>query len=147
MEGCEVVFHTASPFVIDVKDPQKDLIDPAVKGTENVLETANNTPSVKKVVVTSSCAAIYTDAIDSVNAPNGILTEEIWNTTASVAYQPYSYSKLLAEQRAWEIQKGQNEWDLVTINPSLVMGPPLNPHAVTSESFNIVKQLGASSSI
>ncbi|MDG2245593.1 MAG: NAD-dependent epimerase/dehydratase family protein, partial [Flavobacteriales bacterium] len=67
MEGCEVVFHTASPFVIDVKDPQKDLIDPAVKGTENVLETANNTPSVKKVVVTSSCAAIYTDAIDSVN--------------------------------------------------------------------------------
>ena len=142
MEGCEVVFHTASPFVVDVKDAQKDLIDPAVKGTENVLETANNTPSVKKVVVTSSCAAIYTDAIDSVNAPNGILTEEIWNTTASVAYQPYSYSKLLAEQRAWEIQKGQDEWDLVTINPSLVMGPPLNPHAVTSESFNIVKQLG-----
>src|SRR5690606_28711443 len=36
----------------------------------------------------------------------------------------------------------QNQWDLVTINPSLVMGPPLNTNATTSESFNILKQLG-----
>lgn len=142
MEGCEVIFHTASPFVVDVKDPQKDLMDPAVKGTENVLQSANQTPSVKKVVVTSSCAAIYTDAIDCAKAPNGTLTEEIWNTTASLDYQPYSYSKLLAEQRAWEIQKSQSNWDLVTINPPLILGPPLNPHAVTSESFNILRQLG-----
>ena len=32
MEGCEIVFHTASPFINKVKDPQKDLIDPALKG-------------------------------------------------------------------------------------------------------------------
>ena len=29
MEGCRVVFHTASPFALDVKDPQAELIDPA----------------------------------------------------------------------------------------------------------------------
>jgi nucleoside-diphosphate-sugar epimerase len=40
------------------------------------------------------------------------------------------------------MNKGQKQWDLVTINPSLVMGPPLNPHATTSESFTILKQLG-----
>jgi nucleoside-diphosphate-sugar epimerase len=142
MKGCELVFHTASPFTAVVKDPQKDLIDPAVKGTENVLESANKTPSVKRVVVTSSCAAIYTDAIDCQKAPNATLTEEIWNTTASIEYQPYSYSKTLAEKKAWEMNKGQKQWDLVTINPSLVMGPPLNPHATTSESFTILKQLG-----
>ena len=142
MKDCELVFHTASPFTTNVEDPQKNLIDPAVKGTENVLETTGNTPSVKRVVVTSSCAAIYTDAIDTVNAPNGVLTEEVWNTTSSLDYQPYSYSKTLAEKKAWEMAEAQEQWDLVTVNPSLVMGPPLNPRVTTSESFNILMQLG-----
>ncbi|WP_338792581.1 NAD-dependent epimerase/dehydratase family protein [Bernardetia sp. MNP-M8] len=142
MKGCELVYHTASPFTTNVKDPQKELIEPAVKGTENVLTTASQTPSVKRVVDTSSCAAIYTDAIDTVNAPKGILTEEVWNKTASLDYQPYSYSKTLAEKKAWEIADAQNQWDLVTINMSMVMGPPLNPKATTSESFNMLKQMG-----
>ncbi len=142
MNDCELVFHTASPFITSVKDPQKDLIDPAVLGTQNVLESANKTPSVKRVVLTSSCAAIYTDAIDCLNAPNGCLTEEVWNTTSSLNYQPYSYSKTLAEKKAWEIAKKQSEWDLVTINPSFVMGPMLNAKGTTSESFNILKQIG-----
>jgi nucleoside-diphosphate-sugar epimerase len=142
MQGCGVVFHTASPFTLNIKDPQKDLIDPAVKGTENVLNTANEIDSVERVVLTSSCAAIYTDAIDTVNAPGGVITEEIWNSTASLDHQPYSYSKYLAEKRAWEIAESQSRWKLVTINPSFVMGPPLNPNATTSESFNILKQFG-----
>lgn len=142
MTGCELVYHTASPFTLDVNDPQRDLIDPAVKGTENVLETANQTPTVKRVVVTSSCAAIYTDAIDTHSAPGGKITEEVWNTTSSLEYQPYSYSKTLAEKRAWEIQKAQKQWDLVTINPAMVLGPFLNAKVNTSESMAILKQLG-----
>ncbi len=141
MEGCELVYHTASPFSSSVKDPMAELIKPAVDGTENVLNTAKEVSAVKRVVVTSSCAAIYTDAIDSVNAPGGKLTEEIWNTTASLEYQPYSYSKTLAEQKAWEIAESQSQWDLVTINMCLVMGPPLNPKA-SCESMNILKMLG-----
>ena len=142
MEGCELVYHTASPFTTDVKDPQKELIDPAVNGTENVLNSAKEVSTVKRVIVTSSCAAIYTDAIDSVNAPGGKLTEEIWNSTASLEYQPYSYSKTLAEKKAWEIQASQSAWDLVTINMCLVLGPDLNPHRTTTESMNILKMLG-----
>lgn len=142
MEGCELVYHTASPFTLDVKDPQRDLIDPAVKGTANVLQQATATSSVKRVVVTSSCAAIYTDAIDCQQGPDGALTEEMWNTTASIDYQPYSLSKTLAEKKAWELQGEQDRWDLVTINPSLVMGPALNAGAVTSESYNLLKQMG-----
>ena len=142
MEGCELVYHTASPFTTDVKDPQKELIDPAVNGTENVLNSAKEVSTVKRVIVTSSCAAIYTDAIDSVNAPGGKLTEEIWNSTASLDYQPYSYSKTLAEKKAWEIQASQSAWDLVTVNMCLVLGPDLNPHRTTTESMNILKMLG-----
>ena len=142
MEGCELVFHTASPFILSVKDPQKDLVDPAVLGTRNVLEQANKTPSVKRVVVTSSCAAIFTDAADLKNTPNGIFTEEVWNQSASLDYQPYSYSKTLAEKEAWKIFESQSRWDLVVVNPSMVLGPALNPQSVTSESFNLLIQLG-----
>lgn len=141
MKGCVLVFHTASPFINKVKDPQRDLVDPALIGTKNVLESVNKTDSVKRVVLTSSSAAIIGDAMDCQNFPNGLATEAFWNTTSTVHHQAYNYSKVLAERAAWEINNQQNRWDLVVINPSLVIGPGLNPFA-TSESFNIVRQIG-----
>jgi nucleoside-diphosphate-sugar epimerase len=141
MTGCELVFHTASPFTSKIKDPQKDLVDPALKGTRNVLGSVNRTGSVKRVVLTSSCAAIIGDAKDCLGYPNGIATETQWNITSTVEHQPYSYSKTVAEQAAWEMNKAQDRWDLVVINPSLVIGPGINPDA-TSESFSLVRQLG-----
>ena len=56
--GADYVLHTASPFQNTVSDPQKDLVDPALKGTLNVLHAAAKSGTVKRVVVTSSCAAI-----------------------------------------------------------------------------------------
>lgn len=141
IQGCEVVFHTASPFALDVKDPQKDLIDPARLGTRNVLQEAKRTPTVRRVVVTSSCAAIYGDNDDLNRTPNGIFTEEIWNTSSSLEHQPYSYSKTVAEKEAWKIAESQDQWDLVTVNPTFVIGPGINPFG-TSESFHMIKQMG-----
>lgn len=140
MQGCELVFHTASPFTRNIKDPQKDLVDPAKKGTRNVLESADRTESVKRVVVTSSCAAIYGDGKDVLSMPNQELTEDVWNTTSSLDHQPYSFSKTEAEKEAWKIAKAQDRWQLVTINPSFVLGPGINPYG-TSESFAIMKQI------
>jgi dihydroflavonol-4-reductase len=140
MAGCTIVFHTASPFATQVADPQRDLVEPALEGTRNVLSTVNDTASVARVVLTSSCAAIYADATDAEAAPGGRLTEEMWNTTASLDYQPYSYSKTVAEREAWRIAEAQDGWRLVVVNPSLVVGPAVNPRP-TSESFKIVKQM------
>lgn len=142
MKGCELVFHTASPFILEVKDPQKELVDPAKLGTRNVLEEANRCQSVKRVVLTSSVAAIYGDNIDLEKTPDGIFTEEIWNSTSSLEHMAYSYSKTLAEKEAWKIGKEQSRWDLVVINPSLVMGPAVNPTGVSSESFRLIRQFG-----
>ena len=47
----------------------------------------------------------------------------------------------MAEKEAWRMQDQQQRWDLVVINPSLVMGPGISPE-ITSESFKIIKQLG-----
>lgn len=141
MEGCELIYHTASPFTLDVKDPQKELIDPAKLGTRNVLETASQIATVKRVVLTSSCAAIYGDNIDLQSLPNEAVNEDVWNTSSSLTHNPYSYSKTLAEKEAWDICQAQSQWDMIVINPSLVIGPGINPFA-TSESFNIIKQMG-----
>jgi dihydroflavonol-4-reductase len=141
MEGCELVFHTASPFTLTVNNPQKDLVDPALSGTNNVLASVNRTPSVKRVVLTSSCAAIIGDSVDCLSYPNGMATEQEWNRTSTLDHQSYSYSKTVAEQVAWEICNKQSSWDLVVINPSLVIGPGINPRS-TSESFKLIRQLG-----
>ena len=141
MQDCSVVFHTASPFKLGVHDPQKQLVEPALLGTRNILLQANKTNSVKRVVVTSSCAAIYGDNADMQETKGGRFTEDNWNESSSLEHQPYSYSKTLAEREAWKIASDQDRWDLVTINPSFVLGPAINPFA-SSESFTIFKQFG-----
>lgn len=141
MKGCELVIHTASPFITTTKDPQKDLVDPALKGTTNVMQSVKETESVKRVVLTSSCVAMYGDAKDTLDYPDQMMREDIWNTTSSLTQSPYNYSKTVAEKKAWNMTEGQDRFDLVVINPSFVLGPGINPNG-TSESFSVMKQLG-----
>ncbi len=141
MSGCELVIHTASPFVIaGLKDAQKELIEPALEGTRNVINSVNNTVSVKRVVLTSSVAAIYGDAVDLAKTEKGIFTEDHWNFSSSVDHQPYSYSKTLAEKLAHSMADEQSRWDLVVINPGFIMGPSLSKRT-DSTSIEIMIQL------
>ena len=116
-------------------------VEPAQRGTRNVLEEANAQPSVRRVVVTSSCAAIYGDNADLEGTPGGVFTEEVWNTSSSLDHQPYAFSKTLAEREAWAIAEAQDRWDLVVVNPAFVLGPGVRADA-TSESFSLMRQLG-----
>lgn len=141
MAGCSTVFHIASPYQLEVDDVQRDLIEPAVNGTRNVLEEVNRTQTVERVVVTSSCAAIFGDAVDLRETPDGVFTEEVWNTSSSPTHQPYSYSKTMAEKEAWKLHDAQDRWRLVVMNPPGIFGPGVRVHA-GAESFNIMKQLG-----
>ena len=140
MAGCGTVFHTASPFTTNIKDPQRDMVDPALKGTENVLNSVAQTGSVKRVVLTSSCVAIYGDALDIAAYPGGVMTEAQWNHSSTLNHQTYSYSKTVAEKRAWEMAKSQDQYKLVVINPGFILGPGTmdNP---TSESFSLIRQM------
>ncbi len=142
MAGCDVVFHTASPLLVrGVTDPVSELIEPATAGTRHVLGAANRTPSVKRIVLTSSVAAIYGDAADLAATEDGRFTEEYWNETSSERHQPYAYSKTRAERLAWELAKEQDRWDLVAVNPGLVFGPALSPHT-NSESVRMMRDFG-----
>ncbi len=141
MEDCTVVIHTASPFFITkIKDPQKDLILPALEGTRNVLTLAGEYPAIRRIVVTSSVAAIYSDAADIYRAKKNRFDESQWNTVSDEKHNPYQYSKVLAEREAWKIAEAQAQWKLAVINPGFVLGPSLSKR-VDSTSIDTMRSL------
>ncbi len=142
MHGCELVIHTASPFLVTkINNPEEELIRPALDGTRNVLESAKKSPTVKRVVLTSSVVAMYGDNKDIALTPSGTFTEKEWNITSNHKYQPYPYSKMIAEKEAWNIVKEQEQWDLLTINPGWILGPSVSKRK-DSMSINTMIQLG-----
>ena len=129
--GCTTVFHTASPYVVDVEDPQRDLVDPAVQGTLNVLGACRRAPGVARLVLTSSMAAV-TDEPDS----DHVLTEADWNTKSTLDRNPYYLSKTLAERAAWDFMARERpRFDLVVVNPFVIMGPSLSRAVNTSNQI------------
>ncbi|MEA2043285.1 MAG: aldehyde reductase [Bacteroidota bacterium] len=133
-KGCSAIFHVASPFKLKFDDAVKELVEPALEGTKNVLGAATKSGTVKKVILTSSVAAVHGDNIDMQEIGIEEFTEEHYNTSSSIEHQPYSYSKVTAEKEAWSIYEKQDAWELAVINPSFVMGPSLSE---TSQSGSL----------
>jgi dihydroflavonol-4-reductase len=128
VRGCDYVIHTASPYVVTVDDPQRDLVDPAVNGTRSVLESVRKAGDAKRVVVTSSMAAVTDE-------PEGTFSEKDWNETSSLTRNPYYYSKVMGERVAWEFAATNPGFDIVVVNPSIVIGPSLVPSVNTSSQI------------
>uniref|UniRef100_A0A803PWW0 NAD-dependent epimerase/dehydratase domain-containing protein n=1 Tax=Cannabis sativa TaxID=3483 RepID=A0A803PWW0_CANSA len=125
VHGCSGVFHLASPCIVDeVHEPEKELLDPAVKGTINVL-TAAKEAGVGRVVVTSSISSIAPNP----NWPSDVAMNEDGWTDLDYCKQKklwYPMSKTLAEKAAWEFAK-EKGLDVVVVNPGTVMGPIISP--------------------
>ncbi|KAF2971470.1 hypothetical protein GQX73_g2154 [Xylaria multiplex] len=127
--GIEYVQHTASPFHFKWKDAKTEVLDPAIKGTTSILEAIKKyAPSVKRVIVTSSFAAI----LNAAELENASITwsEANWNPNTyedGLTGPPgvtYRVSKTLAEKAAWDFkEKEKPNFDVVTINPPFVFGP------------------------
>lgn len=120
-QGVSALVHTASPFPIaQPKDPAV-VIRPAVEGTERVLKAAA-AAGVTRVVLTSSTVAVLNEG-----KPDTLQDEADWCDVHLPSTTPYAKSKTLAERAAWEIAKARG-LKLTTINPGLVLGPPLDEH-------------------
>ncbi|XP_027106921.2 phenylacetaldehyde reductase-like [Coffea arabica] len=133
VDGCEGVFLTAYPLKPVVSDPEAELLDPAVKGTLNVLQSCARVSSVKRVVVTSSMASIAYNR----ELKNGVVVDESWFSEASYSVERklwYILSRTLAETAAWNFSK-EHGIEMITIHPSWIVGPHLQP------SINISVQL------
>ena len=131
MTGVDVLMHTASPFPEgEPKDPQ-ELIRPAVEGTLRALQAAQRA-GVNRVVLTSSCAAIYKD---SSKPPMQRSTRDNWTDPEGPATSAYEASKTLAERAAWDFVAEHPEMTLTTINPGAVFGVPMDEHYGTSLAY------------
>ncbi|KAK4188882.1 putative NADPH-dependent methylglyoxal reductase [Podospora australis] len=120
----DYVIHTASPYQLSFADPVKECLDPAIKGTTGVLKSIHAyAPTVKRVVITSSSAAIL-------NPPNHrkVYDESSWSeVTWEQAMEPehtYRASKKFAEKSAWDfLSTVSPKFDLATINNTYTFGP------------------------
>ncbi|KAK0105511.1 methylglyoxal reductase (NADPH-dependent) gre2 [Cadophora gregata] len=126
----DLVIHTASPFLYRVISSNREFLDPAIKGTLEVLKSVKQyAPSVKRVVITSSCAAVV-DFSAPPSVPRKVYTKDDWNPTtweAALSGSPntgYQASKKFAELSAWDFIKTEKpNFDLVTLTPPMVYGP------------------------
>jgi len=119
--ACDAVVHAASSTRLTARDPQREIVDVAVGATRNVLEGAARSQSVRRVVQTSSVAAV----VDAGRPDSHTFTEEDWNESSSLEHEPYDLSKTLAEREARRIGDRTDAFTLVSINPGFVLGPVL----------------------
>ncbi|THH09441.1 hypothetical protein EW145_g2001 [Phellinidium pouzarii] len=148
VKGIDAIAHTASPFHYKADDPS-EIIDPAVKGTVGILESAMKYagPQLKRIVVTSSGTAVYEPGATDAKS-TGVLNESSWNESsvtevrekgrAASQWAKYCASKTLAERAAWDfVEKHKSEisWDLTVLNPPYVFGPILH-EVVAPDALN-----------
>jgi dihydroflavonol-4-reductase len=111
--GCGRVYHTAAGFVMWSRDPERDIIQPCVDGTRNVM-TAAVKAGVEKVVYTSTTGTMGF-SLDAARPA----TESDHNT------QPithYVRGKVAAEQEAFTIA-ARAKLPLTSIHPGFILGP------------------------
>ena len=147
IKDAEYVFHTASPFQTkNIINPMKQLVEPALKGTEAVIGAALlQSSSVKYIVLTSSIAAVMSSTSTPLNKK--CFTEREWNTKSQVengGLDAYRYSKTVAEKRFWEMLEDPdlNTRNVIgtTILPSFIVGPQRST-TLTGESSIFMKSI------
>jgi nucleoside-diphosphate-sugar epimerase len=141
LAGCSGLFHVAGPWLS--QGTWAEHWEPIVNGTRNVISSAINHPSIHRIVLVSSCAAVYCVCSGLFNKEKCHYTESDWNSLQATdhdqacqasksAEKSYFQAKTAGERQAWELVKEANLKDpnrklsLVSINPSVVFGPPLS---------------------
>jgi dihydroflavonol-4-reductase len=120
MEGCDYLLHVASPISLERTD-EDYFVQPAIDGVNRALSFAKK-HNVKKVVLTSSVAAIF-DSLEK----KDIYDESDWSDPNNPHISAYSKSKTLAERAAWDFVKNEDHpFELAVINPALVVGASLS---------------------
>ncbi|TFK96039.1 NAD-binding protein, partial [Pterulicium gracile] len=153
VKGVHGVVHAASPFYMSDGEPS-EVIDPAVKGTTSVLESASkHGVDLKRIIYTSSFAAIFS----RISPDPKTFSEADWNEqclrtiaeqgAAASGSDKYKASKTLAEKALWKFvledrkEEIGGRWDAVALCPTSVFGPTLHHHSSGPSSLPLSPSL------
>lgn len=120
VEGCDGVFHVASPVPVQQPKDANEVIKPAREGTINVLSAAKEA-NIRRVVLTSSVATVSAGDLRS----DHVYTDKDWSNLESSGISPYEMSKTMAEKAAWDYVVDHDGPELAAVNPAFVLGPAL----------------------
>jgi len=132
VNGCEILVHAGTPFILDIKDPQKELFEPTVQGTRNFLEAISKSKDVKKVVFISSVASWNTSfpLNPATYSADHIFTEQ---DTPYMSEQdhPYAQAKFMTDQevRKFIAENPNLPFEITTVSPTMVIGNSLSQRA------------------
>ena len=129
VSDCDVVIHGGTPFQLDFKDPQTELFDPTIKGTENFLEVVCNTPNIEKVVFVASVAAYNTNFPMPAGGKktNDTFSEEDTPFISDESH-PYAQAKFIANQtvNTFIDEHPNTNFEITSVSPVAVMGKSLS---------------------
>ncbi|KAJ8545807.1 hypothetical protein K7X08_018390 [Anisodus acutangulus] len=58
IQGCQGVFHVATPMDFESKDPENEVIKPTIRGMLSIIESCAKANTVKRLVFTSSAGTL-----------------------------------------------------------------------------------------
>nr|AEQ04697.1 dihydroflavonol 4-reductase [Lycium barbarum] len=126
IQGCQGVFHVATPMDFESKDPENEVIKPTVRGMLSIIESCVKANTVRRLVFTSSAGTL-----DVQEHQKLFYDETSWSDLDFIYAKKmtgwmYFVSKILAEKAAMEEAK-KNNIDFISIIPPLVVGPFITP--------------------
>ena len=135
--GAALVIHTAAVVKNEFgKDPY-EIITPGLLGAVEVATAAARAGTVRRIVFTSSVAAILQPEAERAPTRRGRpFDESEWRLDCRPHHAPYEAEKVLSERAMYDNFPGE----VVSINPACVLGPQLNGH--TDSSLAVMKMLG-----
>lgn len=129
VSDCEIVVHGGTPFQLDVEDPQKELFDPTIKGTENFLKAIQQAHLIEKVVFIASVASYNTNfpLPAGTKNPNDTFSESDAPFMSEESH-PYAQAKFIANQTVEKfIKENPNvSFEITSVSPVGVMGKSLS---------------------
>lgn len=129
VKGVKYVIHIASPLAnssISSEEQEEKVIKPAVKGTMAMLNSAQKTTGIKRIVITSSVVAI----IPTMSLLGGSKETFDESSTADPLPAPYAHpfiayssSKIIAYKESLKfVAEEKPEFDIVNLMPSFIIG-------------------------
>ncbi|XVF22715.1 hypothetical protein REPUB_Repub12eG0194800 [Reevesia pubescens] len=144
IEGCKGVLHVAAPVDFQDSEPEAVMTRRSIDGSLGILKSCLRSKTVKRVVFTSSIAAVY---FNKKNVDVDVMDESYWTDVDYVRgldsiLSSYTISKTLTEKAVVKFAE-EHGLDLVTVIPPMVLGPFICPKIHGSVRTALSPILGA----